>query len=431
MSETKQKALAKRLSRWDAQEDYGSIVEAILTLPPEKREDWLLLRLAAAYNSLKEPEKAAEVLESIRPRQEFSWDWQYQLGRSLLQRHTAKGCQDDADITEVRRGLGETRQAIINALRLAPGPEEEQLCRDLLARETTLRKTLELLSSKDRAGSPSAQDHGEKEGRFGGLLLLDRPQWDILRFKEDLYRRWGMVVENAHVSDTGNVLLFSIDGCFIAVCLVPAPVPGREAEEAAAGNYLWPQASEEAARHRAHLMVAVMGKLLPVQERGKLFVKVMEACCEQPGAVGVCQQGTVYQLAYYQGAAQMIRKGILPLFNWIWFSLWLREEGLCACTRGMDIFGKDEIEVLDTAADPAALREFLVEITGCVLERDLVLSDGDVIDYEEKCRLPVSRSPGVFVSGMTVKVPYWEEGAPSPAEESGPAGQNKEDSGEG
>lgn len=432
MSETKQKALAKRLSRWDAQEDYGSIVEAVLALPPEKREDWLLLRLAAAYNSLKEPEKAAEILESIRPRQELHWDWQYQLGRSLLQRHTARGCRDDADITEVRRGLGEARQAIINALRLAPGPEEEQLCRDLLARETTLRKTLELLDSRDRAGTPSARDHEEKEGRFGGLLLLDRPRWDIIRFKEDLYRRWGMVVENAHVSDTGNVLLFTMDGCFIAVCLVPAPVPGREAEEAAAGNYLWPEAPEEVARHQAHLMVAVMGKMLPLPERGKLFVKVMDACCGQPGAIGVCQQGTVFQPSYYQSAARMIQEGMLPVFNWIWFGLRLREEGLCACTYGMDVFGKDEIEVLDTAADPAVLRGFLSDIASCLLERDLVLSDGDVIDYEEKGRLPVTRSPGVFLSGMTLKVPYWETVTPSPetpeqpspAEETRPEGQN-------
>lgn len=411
MSETKQKALARRLSRWEAQGEHGSIAEAILALPPEKREDWLLLRLAAAYNSLGQPEKAAEVLEEIRPRQEYSWAWQYQLGRSLLQRHSAEGCRGDADAERVRLGLEEARRAVITALRLAPGPEEEQLCRDLLGRQTTVRKTLELLSQNDRALSRTAKDHQEQEGRFGGLLLLDRPQWDVVRFKEDLYRRWGLVVENEHVSDTGNVLLFSVDSCFIAVCLVPAPVPGREAEEAAAGNYLWPQAPAETARHRAHLMVAVMGKLLPLPERGKLFVKVMDTCCDQPGAIGVCQRGTVFQPAYYQSTARMIREGMLPLFNWIWFGLRLREEGLCAYTCGMEVFGRDEIEVLDTAADPAALRTFLSDIAGCVLERDLMLSDGDVIDYGEKGRLPVTRSAGVFLSGMTLKVPYGEPGA--------------------
>ena len=236
---------------------------------------------------------------------------------------------------------------------------------------------MELMSSTGRSLSPQVRDNEEKAGRFGGLLLLERPRWDIIQFKEDLHRRWGVVVENEHVSDSGNVLIFALDGCVVAICLMAGPVPGREAEEAAAGNYMWPQALEATEGHQAHLMVAVMGQLLPLPERGKLFVKVMDACCQQQGAIGVCLKGAVIQPEYYQSAAQMIREGMLPVFNWIWFGLRLREEGLCAYTCGMDAFGKDEIEILDTNADPAALRGFLSDIASCVLERDLMLSDGD------------------------------------------------------
>lgn len=416
MPQEKNKTLRRRLDRWEAQGEHQQIADAVLALPPEKREDWLLLRLAAAYNSLKEPEKALALLEELRPRAEYTWAWQYQLGRALLRHQAAVGCQDGADMAGVLEGMREVRRALLTALRLAPGPEEEYLCRELLARETTLRKTMELMSSTGRSLSPQVRDNEEKAGRFGGLLLLERPRWDIIQFKEDLHRRWGVVVENEHVSDSGNVLIFALDGCVVAICLMAGPVPGREAEEAAAGNYMWPQALEATEGHQAHLMVAVMGQLLPLPERGKLFVKVMDACCQQQGAIGVCLKGAVIQPEYYQSAAQMIREGMLPVFNWIWFGLRLREEGLCAYTCGMDAFGKDEIEILDTNADPAALRGFLSDIASCVLERDLMLSDGDAIDYEEKGRLAVTRSPGVLLAGTTLKVPYWET-PPAPAGE--------------
>ena len=58
MPQEKNKTLRRRLDRWEAQGEHQQIADAVLALPPEKREDWLLLRLAAAYNSLKEPEKA-------------------------------------------------------------------------------------------------------------------------------------------------------------------------------------------------------------------------------------------------------------------------------------------------------------------------------------------------------------------------------------
>ena len=61
MGEIKQTALRRRLDRWEAQGEHQQIADAVLALPPEKREDWLLLRLAAAYNSLKEPDRKSVV----------------------------------------------------------------------------------------------------------------------------------------------------------------------------------------------------------------------------------------------------------------------------------------------------------------------------------------------------------------------------------
>ena len=46
MPQEKNKTLRRRLDRWEAQGEHQQIADAVLALPPEKREDWLLLRLA-------------------------------------------------------------------------------------------------------------------------------------------------------------------------------------------------------------------------------------------------------------------------------------------------------------------------------------------------------------------------------------------------
>ena len=43
------------------------------------------------------------------------------------------------------------------------------------------------------------------------------------------------------------------------LALMPAPVPGGEAEDNADGNFLWPNGREESAAHRSHVIVTVAG----------------------------------------------------------------------------------------------------------------------------------------------------------------------------
>ena len=49
MPQEKNKTLRRRLDRWEAQGEHQQIADAVLALPPEKREDWLLLRPQDAF----------------------------------------------------------------------------------------------------------------------------------------------------------------------------------------------------------------------------------------------------------------------------------------------------------------------------------------------------------------------------------------------
>ncbi|MFR8959233.1 MAG: DUF4253 domain-containing protein [Sutterella wadsworthensis] len=192
-----------------------------------------------------------------------------------------------------------------------------------------------------------------------------------------------------------------------AVSLMHGPVPGGEAEDNAENNYMWPDAVKAAQSHAAHIMVTVLGKETDVRLRGQFFVKLAAACCRQPGVLGVYTSGVVFEPSFYADMAGVMKEGELPLNNWIWFGLNRREGGVCGYTYGMDVFGKEELEVLDADADPLAVREFLVSLAGYVIGSDVTLNDGETIGFSQGDRHRITRSPGVALPDQpTLKVSF-------------------------
>ena len=169
--------------------------------------------------------------------------------------------------------------------------------------------------------------------------------------------------------DGESTLVFEVEGMLAALSLYPFPVPHGEAEEAAA-----------------------------------LQVKLVCAACGQAGTLGVYANGTVYPPELYQEAAAPLDEGELPLLNLVWVGLYRTEEGMGAYTDGLRSFGKDELEVLDARAEPAEVRNFLLNIADYLLEEDVTLRDGETIGFSEEQRLPITRSAGVGQEGMTLKI---------------------------
>lgn len=254
------------------------------------------------------------------------------------------------------------------------------------------------------------ENNGKRTGSFAGFVLLESIEWDKGQLKKDLYDDWRIEAaedQDEDRSDDGN-LVFNIDDMLVAVSLMPGPVPDHEAEDNAANNYMWPQAVETAKAHQAHLLVAVLGGNTPLLEKGMFFVKILASCCNQQNASGVYTSGTVFQPEFYRDFANMMRDDELPIFNWIWFGLYRNERGTSVYTYGMDVFGKDEMEVLDADARPSDLRDFLADIVSYVLEQDVTLRDGETIGFSEDQQLPITRSEGVSLPGMTLKIGYSE-----------------------
>lgn len=250
----------------------------------------------------------------------------------------------------------------------------------------------------------------DRKGVFLGFVLLEKAHWDKGRLIADLKAEWDIDVpeeDKDDRKDNGDSLVFEAGDMIAAVSLMHGPVPGGEAEDNAENNYMWPDAVKAAQSHAAHIMVTVLGKETDVRLRGQFFVKLAAAGCRQPGVLGVYTSGVVFEPSFYADMAGVMKEGELPLNNWIWFGLHRREGGVCGYTYGMDVFGKEELEVLDADADPLAVREFLVSLAGYVIGSDVTLNDGETIGFSQGDRHRITRSPGVALPDQpTLKVSF-------------------------
>lgn len=249
-----------------------------------------------------------------------------------------------------------------------------------------------------------AEKKQEGTGSFAGFVLLSVKSWDKQKLICDLETKWEMTIASGE--DDEDNLIFSIGDMMAVVSLMPAPVPGYEAEQNAANNYMWPEAVDAAKAHKAHLMVAVLGNEMSLLERGMLFVKVVACCCKQENATGVYTSGTVFEPQFYADFADMMKEDMLPIFNWIWFGLYRGKTGVCCYTYGMDIFGKDNMEILDADADPSQVRKFLSDLVSYVLEENVTLNDGETIGLSPEDKHAIIRSGGVSLPEMTLKIIY-------------------------
>ena len=247
-------------------------------------------------------------------------------------------------------------------------------------------------------------------GVFTGFVLLSKAEWDKEQFIRDMKEKWDITVDEYDASEEkdDDALVFEVGDMLAAVSLASSPIPGGEAEVNAENNYMWPDAVKIAREHCAHIMVAVLGKEEKVLEKGKLFTKLMAACCRQSYATGVYTSGVVFEPRFYEGFADMLKEDELPIFNWVWFGLYRSEDGLNGYTYGMDVFGKEEMEVLNTDAEPEELRDFLASLASYVLACDVTLQDGETIGFSADDKHTITRSPGISLpeEQMTLKIGY-------------------------
>lgn len=252
----------------------------------------------------------------------------------------------------------------------------------------------------------------ENTGVFSGFVLLAQKAWDKEQFKKDFVADWGIhpTYEEGNPerkSDANcDAVILQLGSQKVALGYIGMPVPHREAEKNAAYNYTWKEAVEVTKTHQAQIVVMVMGEHEDVKKDGELFVKVVATLCKQKGALGVYMNEVVYQPEFYFAMKEFMEKGMYPVLGLVWFHVLEAEYGYSVYTVGMNNFGKDEIEIPGTAEDPKKVKDFLVSIASYCIEEDVTMHDGETIGVTAEQRCAITRSNGIYVEGMSLKIDY-------------------------
>ena len=410
----------QQLEQWNDEDEYTRCIQALNAIP----EDWRKYRIAYAmaralenyaiigdhgegtpnYKGDKALRRAIEVLESVQEEGQDKAQWNMRMAYAYQYLY------------------GQEEKAIPYAQRWAElDPEDKDAPAVIQECQKEIAKRAEA----------EAEDESDHTGVFTGFVLLSKGEWDKEQFIRDMKEKWDIAVDeyNASEEKDDDALVFEVGDMVAAVSLVTYPIPNGEAELNAENNYMWEDAVKVAREHCAHIMVAVLGKEENLLEKGKLYTKVVAACCRQEYATGIYTSGVVFEPRFYEGFADMMQDGELPIFNWIWFGLWRNENGMNGYTYGMDMFGKDEMEVLGTDAKPSDLRDFLASLVSYVLENDVELHDGETIGFAADDKHTITRSPGVGLpeEQMTLKI-SWESSDGDPDDDGDdPDGEMPED----
>ena len=413
-------AFFAQLEQWNDEDEYTRCIQALNAIP----EDWRNYRIAYAmaralenyaiigdhdegtpnYKGDKALRRAIEVLESVREEGQDKAEWNMRMAYGYQYLY------------------GQEEQAIPYAQRWAElDPEDKDAPAVIQECQKEIAKRAEA----------EAEDESDHTGVFTGFVLLSKGEWDKEQFIRDMKEKWDIAVDEYDASEEkdDDALVFEVGDMVAAVSLATYPIPNGEAELNAENNYMWEDAVKVAKEHCAHIMVAVLGKEENLLEKGKLYTKVVAACCRQEYATGIYTSGVVFEPRFYEGFADMMQDGELPIFNWIWFGLWRNENGMNGYTYGMDVFGKDEMEVLGTDAKPSDLRDFLASLVSYVLENDVELHDGETIGFAADDKHTITRSPGVGLpeEQMTLKI-SWESSDGDPDDDGDdPDGEMPED----
>ncbi|MBR6045075.1 MAG: DUF4261 domain-containing protein [Ruminococcus sp.] len=255
----------------------------------------------------------------------------------------------------------------------------------------------------------AVQNNAPEKGKtIVGFVLLTDANLDWPRFRHYLKEDWGISFSD-EIKD--GAVVFSAEGRRCACSLLPNPVPNKEAETCARNNLLWKDAVEETAKHAAHVMVAVMDSPDP-EERDELdasllFCKIASSMLKLKNTIGIYKNPTVYEKQFYIDVAQNIKKTAIPIPIMVHIGIYMTaQRQLCGYTYGLRFFGREEVEVIDTRAQPQDLFNFLMAISDYVVTQEIDLKDGETIGFTEDEKLPIRISPAQYFPGNSIKIGF-------------------------
>ena len=251
---------------------------------------------------------------------------------------------------------------------------------------------------------------GKKAKQGGGKVLLAMPMfnqgqsYEIYRVIEHLRTEWNLTVTQVEGDD--QTATFTIYGETIALAAIPARIPWGDIQGTARYAYNWPTAEQDLTDHTGHALVTVMTSHAGNLDRFKVLTMVIDSVLATTKAAGVYQgsQSLLIPREQYLDGADVLRQGKLPVDLWVYLGLRQSEAGNSVYTVGLGAFGKQEMELVASKNDLAALHQFMLNVCAYVVGSDVTFRSGETLGYTADQKIKITSSKGIFVQGETLKL---------------------------
>jgi hypothetical protein len=129
----------------------------------------------------------------------------------------------------------------------------------------------------------------------GTVLLSEKGTPDFKTLLNTLKNTWKVKTDS--ISQADKTLVFSTPGATVMIAYLDYPIPSTDIRAAAALNWLWKTAADEATRHQAQIVISVITAPTRVLEAQKLFTKatafMSKASIYSCPRVFMCRQHTI------------------------------------------------------------------------------------------------------------------------------------------
>jgi hypothetical protein len=251
---------------------------------------------------------------------------------------------------------------------------------------------------------PESSDNGGGKGEpIISALLLEGDSFPADAFLKQIVKKkfGGKAVSNVDAGD-GRVFTFNIGNELLALAVMPAPYPASDLEGPIATSWMWPPKPPIAnlKKHRAHLLITMMGGTGDPVLRRLLLTAVTALAAKQAGVMAVYWPEAT-QLLFPPVFVEMVEKinspEAPPLYLWVDLRAFRNDDGTTGLfTTGLAPLGHMEIEIPSIDLEPGELREWLLNIMYYLLEKGPVLQHGETIGMTAEQKIRIRHCPSSF-----------------------------------
>jgi hypothetical protein len=249
----------------------------------------------------------------------------------------------------------------------------------------------------------------DKQESTGNILLAmplfnNGDSYQLNEVINNLTSFWGLSVTDIHGDNQTAVI--HVDGERVALANMSVPIPWGDIEGTAQYAYNWQNAAEELKSHTGHAIVSVMSGESSSVDRFRILSKVLCAILSTSNSVGVYKgsQSLLIPKEQYLENINELKENGTPIMLWIYIGLRKSESGNSVYTYGLTLFGKQEIEIINSPLSLSDLFDFAANIAHYIIAGDITLKSGETIGVSAEQKIKIKSSKGVFVDGETFKL---------------------------